>query len=173
MKTIIAIVGRSGSGKTTIQELLSKYYNIPPIRSHTTRPRRTPSENSHVFLTDAEFDDMKDPLAETVYGGYRYAGIMMEESDVYTYVIDERGLKMLMASPYNVVSILVTSDEETLQKRVDAERLKRDEPIDSVTNFDYICENNGSLDDLRTKAVDIIWDIKINLYKNGIERVSE
>ena len=166
MKTIIAIVGRSGSGKTTIQDIMSKYYLIPPVRSHTTRPRRFLNENSHVFLTDKEFDDLKDPLAETVYGGYRYAGIMMEESDVYSYVIDERGLIMLMESPYNIVSILVTSKEEILQQRVDNERLKRDEPIVDVTKFDYICENNGSLDDLRTKTTDIIWDIKINKYRN-------
>lgn len=168
MKTIIAIVGRSGSGKTTIQDMMSKYYNIHPVRSHTTRPRRTPSETSHVFLTDAEFDDMKAPLAETVYGGYRYAGIMMEESDIYSYVIDQRGLQMLVSSSYNIVSIRVTSDDDILQQRVDVERLKRDEPIDSVTNFDYICENKGSLDDLRTKTVDIIWDIKLNLHRNTL-----
>ena len=166
MKTIIAIVGRSGSGKTLMQQTIMEFYNYPPIRSHTTRPRRTPDESSHVFVTDEEFDKIKDPLAETIYGSYRYCGVMTEESDIYTYVIDMKGLHMLKANPnYRVITIRVSAFDGILQQRVCEERLKRDTDRYDVESFDYICDNNGSKHEFRCKILDIVKQIQNNGIK--------
>lgn len=60
---IIAIVGRSGSGKTYMAEFLRKKMNIPTIVSYTTR-RKRPGETDgveHFFIGSEqvpEGDDM-------------------------------------------------------------------------------------------------------------------
>jgi Guanylate kinase len=49
MSKIICISGESGSGKTTIAELLEKRgYNY--IESYTTRPMRFQDEEGHIFV---------------------------------------------------------------------------------------------------------------------------
>ena len=44
-KPLILLVGKSGSGKTTIAEYLEKHYGMKMLRSYTTRPMRKPNEN--------------------------------------------------------------------------------------------------------------------------------
>lgn len=56
MKTIIAIVGKTRSGKDTAARYLSKKYNIPMVCSYTTRPKR-PYETEgveHYFISKEE-----------------------------------------------------------------------------------------------------------------------
>ena len=88
----IMIIGRSGSGKDTLARILTEKYGYRQLFSTTTRPRRTPTEDTHVFVTEEEANTMTDRVAETVINGYQYFATkgQLEESDIY--VIDPRGL---------------------------------------------------------------------------------
>lgn len=88
----IMVVGRSGSGKDTLANILKDTYGYSQLYSTTTRPRRTPDEATHVFVTEEEANQMTERVAETVIDGYQYFATkgQFEECDIY--VIDPRGL---------------------------------------------------------------------------------
>lgn len=159
MAKIIAILGKSGSGKTTVAEMLAIYHGIQPISSCTTRPKRTPNETGHAFLTDVQYDAIPESqkIAETVYGGYRYCGVINDNFDVYSYVIDEKGLQMLKKnSKFDVTRVLVLSPEEHRKERTDEKRFLRDNQISYKTPFDHIILNHQDLQSLKTQ-VEILW----------------
>jgi guanylate kinase len=148
-KLIIAIIGESGSGKTTAQNIMYEQFGIIPVQSCTTRPRRFPEENCHLFLNDEAFDRLPNPIATTKYGEYRYAGLM-PESDICSYVIDEAGLKILQEDPrFEVVSVLILAPKNMLIERVGEERVKRCKSVVDLKDFDYIYSNGSSMDELK------------------------
>ena len=92
-KKIICIIGRSGSGKTTVAKYLEEIYGLKSIQSYTTRPKRKPNETGHTFVTEDEFDEIRgDAVAYNLYNGYEYAATkaQIEENDIY--VVDIPGL---------------------------------------------------------------------------------
>lgn len=92
------ILGASGSGKTTICNELEKIYGLKAIPSYTTREPRTPDEKGHTFISDCEFDNLKDILAYAETDGNRYAVTkeMLEDEQYSLYVIDLSGVKYLL-----------------------------------------------------------------------------
>ena len=72
MKNLYLIVGASGSGKTTVANVLEEKYGYKQLQSYTTRPMRTENEISHTFVNDAFFDQLTDFIGYTSYGNYRY-----------------------------------------------------------------------------------------------------
>lgn len=90
-KTIALFIGPSGSGKTTVAEYLVKHYGLTQIESYTTREPRYAGECGHIFVTDNEFDQLKDFVAYTEFDGHRYAATteQVENSDIY--VVDVAG----------------------------------------------------------------------------------
>ena len=71
-KNIYLLVGESGNGKTSVSEHLERQYGLTSIQSYTTRPKRSENENGHIFITDSEFDNLKDLVAYTEFNNYRY-----------------------------------------------------------------------------------------------------
>src|SRR5690606_7899834 len=92
---IICIVGKSGSGKTLVQDHIRSAYNIPKVVTVTTRPPRL-GDDSCTSVSDNMFEDMRfSMIATTVYGGFKYGGIIMGDargSSLLTYVVDESGV---------------------------------------------------------------------------------
>ena len=89
---IILLVGESGSGKTTVANLLEEKYGLKSLSSYTTRPKRTPNETGHIFVTDEEFDQLKDICAYTEFNGYRYCATSEQVDNSDVYVIDVAGI---------------------------------------------------------------------------------
>lgn len=54
---IIVILGKSGSGKTTLLNNLVRYEHFRPLRTFTTRPKRSVNDNEYEFITQ---EDLKD-----------------------------------------------------------------------------------------------------------------
>ena len=98
-KNIYCIVGRSGTGKTTLAEKLMKS-GLTQIESYTTRPKRFETETGHTFVTDEEFDALKDIVAFNCYNGYKYAATKEQIEINNIYVVDIPGIKALRKS-YN------------------------------------------------------------------------
>ena len=91
-KNIYLFVGASGTGKTSIVEELGRLYGLKSIQSYTTRPKRHENETGHIFVSDDEFDNLKDLVAYTQYNGYRYCATSEQVEDNNLYVIDNDGI---------------------------------------------------------------------------------
>lgn len=123
---IIAIVGLSGSGKTTASLYLEKELGIEAIVSYTTRPKRESEVDGreHWFVQTGPLDkDSK--LAYTKFGGYEYWAEFPENTSICTYTIDEAGLNGLVqrwGDKYDVIPVYIDRPDSD----VDEERKKRD-----------------------------------------------
>lgn len=144
-KLIICIIGESGSGKTTLAEYLRKTYGIKLLESYTDRPKRTPDEIGHTFITADQFDllDSKDMIAFTQFGDYRYCCLFSDLKKINSYVIDEDGylmLKKLDQSKYELKTIRVTCAVPERIKRAGFCRVDRDKGRFklSLTEFDIV-----------------------------------
>lgn len=61
VKSIVLVLGASGSGKDYLVDKVCKEYNRKKVVSYTTRPRRdNESPNSHIFVTDQQQIDDAD-----------------------------------------------------------------------------------------------------------------
>lgn len=157
---IICIVGESGSGKTMIAEALEQLADIPLIQSYTDRPKRTPTENGHTFLSKEEFDllDESQMIASTNWNGYRYCCLAQDLKPVNTYVIDCNGLEMLKTKYggiYNIISIRIKRLKTTRIKVVGNDRVARDDGKFYLPDeyFDYVVYN------VTEKRLDVITEV--------------
>lgn len=130
---IITITGESGVGKTTLAEYICKKYGYNFIQSYTDRPRRTPDEIGHTFLTPEEFSNIKpeDMIAFTKFGNYRYCCCHKDvKTDVVNvYVIDEVGviyLKKHFSGLYDIKTIRLHRPLKQRLQYAGEERVNRD-----------------------------------------------
>lgn len=157
MNYIIAIVGASGSGKTTISRAMAEA-GIPDIVSYTTRPMR-PGETQgveHIFISHHEAIDMIESheiAAYTEFGEYLYFTTVDQilQQKYCTYVVDEDGLLMLQSNFAERAEIIpVFVRRSTLSEEVSPERIARDSSRHWLARscFDIIIENDAP--DLQT-----------------------
>lgn len=89
---IILLCGKSGSGKTTIADQLEKQ-GLTILQSYTTRPKRSPLEAGHTFVTPDEFAQLKEICAFGKFGGYEYGATREQVNQSDVYVIDAQGIE--------------------------------------------------------------------------------
>lgn len=139
MHTVFLIIGKSGAGKDTIVKELCDRYGYKRLISYTTRPRRYEGEDTHTFITEAEYEahrDAGDIVAYTFYNGNHYFATMgqLYESDLY--VIDPAGVEFLKkrAKYINLIGIYLDIDPTAQLVRM----LKRgdsfDEAVERIEN---------------------------------------
>ena len=98
MHKLICIVGKSGTGKTSVVNHLEKYYELNNIKSYTTRPPRYKGEEGHIFITDEDYEKFKNSsqiVAYTYFNGYHYFATLDQLLLNDLYVIDFAGIKYL------------------------------------------------------------------------------
>lgn len=98
--TLILIVGRTGSGKSSLVNKVCERTGFKQLVSHTTRPRRNNEDNDHIFVGEEEYLQTKatgEIVAETeIAGNYYYATRQqLYEADFYT--IDPQGRDVLLS----------------------------------------------------------------------------
>lgn len=139
--TKILLVGKSGSGKNTVQDYLVKKYGLKPLLSYTTRAKRYPEEDTHTFITEQEYEEIKKKekiIAYTFYNGNHYFATEKQFAESDIYIIDIEGIKCIkelgIDIPYDVIYLAVPAHirMERMAKRNDNksmidERLKYDE----------------------------------------------
>jgi guanylate kinase len=159
---MIALLGYSASGKSTIERELVKQYKMNKIVSYTTRPPRLgefDGEDYH-FISEQEFLKRKSVgyFAETtsyntVYGIWHYGTALKDITDDKVCVINPEGLRQLKQHNLNITSFYIDIDEVTiidrLKKRGDNEeeymsRLERDRlDFANIHNeVDFVIGNN-------------------------------
>ena len=168
---IICIVGKSGSGKTLVQNHIKSAYSIPQVTTITTRPPRPGDGSNYTSVSDNMFEEMKfSMIATTVYGGFKYGGIVIGDaqgSSILTYVIDESGIKELIRNKFvRVWPVIIKRDDEKRRAVCLPERFERDnhftyEYAEGLPDA-HIIENNGSIPELLSKVDDYIYNF---IYK--------
>lgn len=153
--TIIAIVGASGSGKTSFSRLLQDELNVFAIVSYTTRPKRTDeiAGKDYYFIGRNQAYPFGDMLTHTKFGGYEYFALreQVPPEGYCSYVVDESGveaLKRLHGKRYRIVTVLVRSSYAALEARsIDEERIFRDRTRKQLPDafYDFIIDNDGTL----------------------------
>lgn len=141
---ILCIIGRSGSGKTTIAEELEKR-GFVAVQSYTTRKPRFEGERGHTFVSDEEFNKLKNILAYNEYNGARYCTTMFQIDNSDVYVVDIPGLKMLREKYHGlkrIVAVGLMVSEEVARGRM----LLRGDSDEKVKS--RISEDNTAFADL-------------------------
>ena len=103
LNNLYLIVGKSGSGKSTVVQKLCNMYNLSEVISYTTRPKRNNEKNgdTHIFVSQKEFDKIKNDLcAYTKFNGFEYGATNQMVNQNNFYVIDKKGIEYFK-SHYN------------------------------------------------------------------------
>jgi guanylate kinase len=160
---ILCIVGESGSGKTYAADFIEKTYNIPMIRSYTTRPRRTLDEDGHTFISKEEFQSFsqEEMLVKTVWGEYEYCCLHEDIKENNTYVIDEKGyqeLKFNYPHLYKMAGVRITRPREDRMNSVGLERVERDEDKFNLLMYcyDFIIPNMDTISVFEDKITNVV-----------------
>ena len=117
---ILLLVGKSGTGKTTIANRLVKKYGFKQVLSYTTRPPRYRQETGHLFVNDENFKKL-DLVAYTLFNGYHYGATQQQVEDCDVYVIDRDGVIEFhnkYTGDKKVMSVLITADDDVLMNRM-------------------------------------------------------
>ena len=163
---LIAIVGKSGSGKTSLAMFLEEVYNVPTIASYTTRPMREGEVDGkdHIFVGLDKVPSKAEMFAYTLYGGHHYWTLLsqFQEYPIVSYIVDEKGLDDIRnnhSDKFQLMSVLVVRKENPTEKsRVerDKNRLMFDE-----STYDVVIENNTTLEDFFNQAVNKMFSIEL------------
>lgn len=162
-------MGESGSGKTTIADILEECYGLRQVKSYTTRQKRYPTEDTHTFISVEQFKKLHNLVAYTYFDGNYYGTTLDQISNNSVYVIDPDGVKYFKAhyagSKRPIVVYLTVSMEERMKrmmKRGDSKenaaiRIKHDISAfrEAEAMADYVIENTN-LKDAIHEIIDII-----------------
>ena len=178
---VILLIGESGSGKNTVQDNLEKLYGCVPLLSYTTRPKRTPDENTHTFVTMEEFKQIiknETVVAFTNFDGNLYCATdkQLEQSDVY--IIDIKGLQKLLDLkfekaidiPFITVYLQVPEEEriKRMKKRGDSKQAIKQRIEHDRIAFVYA----SAICDYTIDNVDSIVTAK-KIYNNVCENIQK
>lgn len=107
----ILIMGRTGSGKDYLASLLKKE-GLTQVLSYTTRPKRRPDENTHIFISKEEADAIpaEDKVATTVINGYEYFATRQQVGENDIYIIDPKGFYELKANMPDTAFLIIYVD---------------------------------------------------------------
>lgn len=95
---LLCIMGRTASGKDTLANKLCERTGLRQIISYTTRERRVDEGNTHIFISDDEYQALEKDgqiAAFTKIGPYRYCCTVEQLYNNDVYVIDPVGVKNL------------------------------------------------------------------------------
>lgn len=119
-------------------ELLCKWYGLKQIQSYTTRTRRYPEEEGHIFLDKSQFtsfDQIKEKypnrVAETVFDNEFYFATAEQVDECDLYVIDPAGVAYLKDNYFGKKGIRVIRIKCSKQERIERMQ-KRGDPDISI-----------------------------------------
>lgn len=115
---LYVIMGRSGSGKTTVSEALSERYGLKPVWSYTPRPKRSPDEKGHIFVTQEEYDNLQNKIAPVFYSGNHYCTTREQLLQSDLFVAEPSVVPELIKANVPFVVICLKISEEVAIERM-------------------------------------------------------
>lgn len=188
---IIAVIGKTSTGKDTVVNFIKEAYGIHPIVSYTTRKKRENEVDGreHWFVSESDmnlmFADKSKLLAYATFPktNIRYCTTSdrMSDDDIVTYIINPKALEEMKKNrpDVEVISIFLYLPEKVIRKRAgnrgdnDIDIEKR---LDSEREeFDYYFENHEYDAKINTdqKLVSVYAEVHDILLKKGIKTRSE
>lgn len=167
---IIVLLGASGSGKSTIENILSKDYGYEKIISYTTRPQRSGEINGkdYHFIDNDKFQDAirRGLFAEyDEYSQERFYGTLKSDYQKgnKVVVLTPNGLRQLKRSCDNedIYSILINANLGT--------RIKRYIDRCGVDKFNFDDKNEIAARVERDFAMFLGIEKEVNLVVNNSE----
>ena len=138
--TLLLILGRSASGKDFLTNKLCERTGLKQLISYTTRERRANEGDTHIFISDEEYQELEDSgkiAAFTQIGQYKYCCTTEQLYDNDLYVIDYLGiqhLRELNLPNLRLVTVFVNVPDDVREKRALKQR-KDDKAKWRVRNF--------------------------------------
>lgn len=120
---LLILLGKSASGKTTLATKLCEKCGLSQINSYTTRPPRVKNEQGHIFVSEQDYEEMKqngDVAIETQIAGYHYWPTVQQLYDNDIFVCDYIGLKKLreLGLPnLRLVTVLINVPDDVREHR--------------------------------------------------------
>lgn len=101
----VLIIGRTASGKDTLREALERKYGWEFVKSYTTRKKRFEDEDTHLFVSQQQADNVTNKVAVTFVnngeGWDEYFSTEEQVQEADAYIVDPVGMYLLCASmPY-------------------------------------------------------------------------
>lgn len=116
---LVLLVGKSGAGKTTLENRLVKNFGFRGTKSYTTRPRRFEGEDSHIFISEEEFNALENKVAYTEFNGYKYCATKEQLDNASVYVVDPDGVEALMKNyDRNFFIVFLDVNRQLCEKRI-------------------------------------------------------
>lgn len=159
---VLALFGKSGAGKDTIQKWLTTNYNMNGIISCTTRPPRDYERDGihYYFLSNKEFAQKvlnMSMLEATVFNDWCYGTPIesLKEDKINVGVFNIQGIECLLQdNRLDILPIFIDcSDKKRLLRNIKREKVPNcleicrrfitDEKDFSDINFDYITFDNN------------------------------
>lgn len=120
---LLCLIGKTASGKDTLANRLCERAGLRQIISYTTRPRRTDEGDTHVFISDEEYQQLEDSgqiAAFTQIGPYRYCCTIHQLYENDVYVIDPVGvqhLRDLCLPNLRLVTVYINTPDDIRKER--------------------------------------------------------
>lgn len=121
--TLLCIMGESSCGKDTLVNKLCEKTGYNQLISYSTRPRRTKEEDTHIFVTEEDYQEMFEigqVAAYTEINGYKYWCTIDQLYQNDVYIIDCQGvevLKSLNLPNLRIVTVYINVPEEVRKRR--------------------------------------------------------
>lgn len=96
--TLLLVLGKSASGKDSLVRKLCERTGLKQLISYTTRERRVNEGDTHIFITDEQYQQLQDSsqvAAFTTIGQYHYCCTIQQLYEADVYIIDYCGLQHL------------------------------------------------------------------------------
>lgn len=177
-KRVLCIIGHSGSGKTTIEEILARTFplHFNRVVSYTTRPMREGEREGveHHFVGKDKVPTGKEVMAYTKYGDFEYWALAgdLALGKINTYVIDVEGYRYLQRFYGDQLELRVMYVKRSVRSDIDSQRMQRDEGRMQLEpdDIDVLLRNNGSISDLIANVTNnIIYYIMSIFNENPLD----
>lgn len=155
---LIALVGRSGAGKSVAAKYLEDFYGLKYLRSYTTRKKRADNLDDHTYVNQTQYVEITNKVAENYYDGNWYCATESQCDDADVYVVDIPGLKQLKKNYHkkHILALCIDTpcatriermryrgdDDDAIDRRIKSDRFDFDEAYDLC---DAVINNEGTL----------------------------
>lgn len=120
---LMCVMAESAAGKDRLVNELCNRNNLTQLISYTTRARRTNEGDTHVFVDEETYQQMKDDnniAAYTYINGNHYWSTINQLYESDFYVIDPRGIESLKALNFpnlHLVTVYINVPEDVRKER--------------------------------------------------------
>lgn len=183
----LLIVGRTATGKDTLRESLEKFAHITFVKSYATRPKRYPDEDTHIFVTKEQANEIMKTdtvIARTAIADNDYFATKSQVENANGYIIDPIGIYELInkmpTTDFLILYLMPNKDYKDIyierelakNKKTKAEIIKEFDKRTKSENIIFT-EFDKNIDSLLENHKNIVAVKKLNFITNPKTKVTK